>query len=139
MDTKEIEKLMLSVQKPGRYSGGEQGSVYKDKKDKITFKDVAGADEEKLRAAEIYAESIGLAFQIVDDLLDITSTSEELGKPVGSDEVNSKSTYPSILGLERSKELVNELTERAVSAVSVLGDESKFLSDYAVKLSVRTK
>ena len=100
---------------------------------------VAGADEEKLRAAEIYAESIGLAFQIVDDLLDITSTSEELGKPVGSDEVNSKSTYPSILGLKRSKELVNELTERAVSAVSVLGDESKFLSDYAVKLSVRTK
>lgn len=100
---------------------------------------VAGADEDKFKAAEIYAESIGLAFQIVDDLLDITSTSEELGKPVGSDEVNSKSTYPSLLGFDRSKELVNELTDRAVTAVSMLGDESKFLSDYAVKLAVRTK
>lgn len=100
---------------------------------------VAGADEDKFKAAEIYAESIGLAFQIVDDLLDITSTSEELGKPVGSDEVNSKSTYPSLLGFNRSKELVNELTDRAVTAVSMLGDESKFLSDYAVKLAVRTK
>lgn len=100
---------------------------------------VAGADEDKFKAAEIYAESIGLAFQIVDDLLDITSTSEELGKPVGSDELNSKSTYPSLLGFDRSKELVNELTDRAVTAVSMLGDESKFLSDYAVKLAVRTK
>lgn len=100
---------------------------------------VAGANEDKFKAAEIYAESIGLAFQIVDDLLDITSTSEELGKPVGSDEVNSKSTYPSLLGFDRSKELVNELTDRAVTAVSMLGDESKFLSDYAVKLAVRTK
>jgi geranylgeranyl diphosphate synthase type II len=100
---------------------------------------VAGADEDKFKAAEIYAESIGLAFQIVDDLLDITSTSEELGKPVGSDEVNSKSTYPSLLGFQRSKELVNELTDRAVTAVSMLGDESAFLADYAVKLSIRTK
>ncbi len=100
---------------------------------------VAGADEKQLNAAEIYAESIGLAFQIVDDLLDITSTSEELGKPVGSDESNMKSTYPSLLGFERSKELVNELTHKAVDAVSVFGDESGFLADYAVKLAVRTK
>ena len=99
----------------------------------------ANADEEKLKAAETYAESIGLAFQIVDDLLDITSTSEELGKPVGSDEGNLKSTYPSLLGFERSRQLVNELTNEAVNAVSVFGSDGDFLADYAVKLSVRTK
>ncbi len=100
---------------------------------------VADADNEKIKAAEVYAESIGLAFQIVDDLLDITSTSEELGKPVGSDEDNMKSTYPSLLGFDHSRELVNELTNKAVNAVSVFGEEARFLSDYAVKLSVRTK
>lgn len=99
----------------------------------------AGADERAVSAAEIYAQNIGLAFQIVDDILDITSTAEELGKPIGSDAENLKSTYPALLGLEKSKELVNQLTRSAVDAVSVFGDNGKFLSDYAVKLSVRTK
>jgi len=99
----------------------------------------ANADEVNLKAAETYAESIGLAFQIVDDLLDITSTSEELGKPVGSDEGNSKSTYPALLGFDRSKELVDELTRDAVNAVSLFGSDGDFLADYAVRLSVRTK
>ncbi|MBQ3498755.1 MAG: polyprenyl synthetase family protein [Clostridia bacterium] len=100
---------------------------------------VANADDEKFKAAETYAENIGLAFQIVDDLLDITSTSEELGKPVGSDEDNKKSTYPSLLGIEHSMEMVEELTKKAVDAVSVFGNDGQFLADYAVKLSVRTK
>ncbi len=99
----------------------------------------AQADDNKLKAAEIYAENIGLAFQIVDDLLDITSTAEELGKPIGSDALNNKSTYPSLLGIDESRKLVNELTENAVKAVSVFGDDGKFLADYARKLSVRTK
>ncbi len=100
---------------------------------------VANADEEQFKAAEVYAESIGLAFQIVDDLLDITSTSEELGKPVGSDVGNLKSTYPSLLGVDSSKELVKDLTNKAVDAVSVFGADGEFLADYAIKLSVRTK
>ena len=100
---------------------------------------VANADDEKIKAAETYAENIGLAFQIVDDLLDITSTSEELGKPVGSDEDNKKSTYPSLLGIDRSKEMVEDLTKKAVDAVSVFGNDGQFFADYAVKLSVRTK
>ena len=99
----------------------------------------AGADEEKLKAAEIYADNIGLAFQIVDDLLDITSTSEELGKPIGSDAENNKSTYPALLGLDESRKLVNELTDNAIKAVSLFGDDGNFLADYARKLSVRTK
>ena len=99
----------------------------------------AGADEEKLRAAEKYADSIGLAFQIVDDLLDITSTSEELGKPVGSDMQNEKSTYPALLGMEKSVQLVDGLTAEAVGALKIFGDDSGFLADYAVSLSKRSK
>ncbi len=97
----------------------------------------AGADDRKIKAAEVYAESIGLAFQIVDDLLDITSTAEELGKPIGSDAENNKSTYPALLGLERSREYVDELTKQAVEALAVFGEDAVFLSDYAVKLSNR--
>ena len=99
----------------------------------------AGADEEKLRAAEKYADSIGLAFQIVDDLLDIISTSEELGKPVGSDVQNEKSTYPALLGMEKSVQLVDGLTSEAVGALKIFGDDSGFLADYAVSLSKRSK
>ena len=90
-------------------------------------------------AARKYADSIGLAFQIVDDLLDITSTSEELGKPVGSDEENEKSTYPALLGMEKSVQLVDELTVEAVDALKIFGDDSSFLADYAVRLSRRNK
>ena len=68
----------------------------------------AGADEEKTKAAEKYCGCIGLAFQIVDDILDVTSDSETLGKPVGSDKENGKSTYVSLLGLEKSAELARQ-------------------------------
>lgn len=99
----------------------------------------ASADEKPVKAARIYAESIGLAFQIVDDILDITSTAEELGKPIGSDADKCKSTYPALLGFENSKKLITQLTDDAVAAVSVFGEEGAFLADYARKLSVRTK
>lgn len=100
---------------------------------------VASADEKSAEAAKVYAESIGLAFQIVDDILDITSTAEELGKPIGSDADKCKSTYPALLGFENSKKLITQLTDEAVAAVSVFGEEGAFLADYARKLSVRTK
>ena len=99
----------------------------------------AGADGEMCKAAQKYADSIGLAFQIVDDLLDITSTAEELGKPVGSDEENEKSTYPALLGMEKSVQLVDELTAEAVDSLKIFGDNSRFLADYAVRLSKRNK
>ncbi|MBR6634409.1 MAG: polyprenyl synthetase family protein, partial [Clostridia bacterium] len=99
----------------------------------------AGADGEMCKAAQKYADSIGLAFQIVDDLLDITSTAEELGKPIGSDEENEKSTYPALLGMEKSVQLVDELTAEAVNALKIFGDNSRFLADYAVRLSKRNK
>lgn len=99
----------------------------------------AGATEEMYKAAQKYADSIGLAFQIVDDLLDITSTAEQLGKPIGSDEENEKSTYPALLGMEKSAQLVDELTADAVNALEIFGEDSVFLADYAVKLSKRNK
>ena len=97
----------------------------------------ANADEEKISAAREYCSDIGLAFQIVDDILDVTSSSEILGKPVGSDGENGKSTYVSLLGLEKSKALADELTEKAKSALSVFGDEKEFLYLLADKLADR--
>ncbi len=99
----------------------------------------AEADEEKITAAVNYADNIGLAFQIVDDLLDITSTVEELGKPIGSDKENKKSTYPALLGFERSKEYVDELTQSAVDVLNVFSENGSFLADYAKKLAKRNK
>lgn len=97
----------------------------------------AEAEVEKIKAAGIYGEYIGLAFQIVDDILDVTSSSEELGKPVGSDLDNQKSTYVSLLGIDKCNELVNELTEKAINALSVFNGDTKPLSDFAVKLANR--
>ena len=97
----------------------------------------AGAAEEQVAAAEAYAESIGLAFQIVDDLLDITGTAEELGKPIGSDAEKNKSTYPALLGLDESRRLVQELTQQAINALSCF-DENSFLIGFAEKLANRT-
>ena len=98
---------------------------------------VSGADEEKIKAAEKYCENIGLAFQIVDDILDVTSDEATLGKPIGSDSENEKSTYVSLLGLEESAQYARELTERAKSALDIFGCEGEFLSELADKLSNR--
>lgn len=97
----------------------------------------AGADQYKIKAAEKYCENIGLAFQIVDDILDVTSDAETLGKPVGSDSESQKSTYVSLLGLEKSAELADRLTNEAKSALEVFGGEGKFLSELADRLAKR--
>lgn len=100
---------------------------------------VAGAKEEKIAAAERYAHAIGLAFQIVDDILDVTSTAEELGKPIGSDVDNEKNTFMSLLGIERCRESVAWLTEEAIDALSVFDGDTKDLADFAVALANRKK
>lgn len=93
-----------------------------------------GATEEMLRAACVYAKKLGLAFQIQDDILDVTGDQNLLGKPVGSDDQNKKSTYVSLLGLEKSKTFVKELTEEAVSVLCVFPYEKEELSDIAYTL-----
>lgn len=100
---------------------------------------VAGAEDEKIAAAERYAHAIGLAFQIVDDILDVTSTAEELGKPIGSDVDNEKNTFMSLLGFERCRESVAQLTEEAIDALSVFDGDTKDLADFAVALANRKK
>ncbi len=96
----------------------------------------AGADDEKIKAAQVFTTNIGLAFQIIDDILDVTSTSEKLGKPVGSDKNNEKSTYVSILGLEKSKEYAEELTKEAIESLNCFED-AEFLKNFAVTLLER--
>lgn len=93
-----------------------------------------GADENRFRAADIYADKIGHAFQIVDDILDVVGDEKSLGKPIGSDKSSGKSTYVSLLGLEKSKEYADELTNAAVKALEVFGDEGEFLKELAFSL-----
>lgn len=97
----------------------------------------AGAGSEMIAAAEKYCENIGLAFQIVDDILDVTSDDVTLGKPVGSDSENEKSTYVSHLGIEKSEVYARELTAQAKAALDIFGNEGEFLSELADKLSER--
>lgn len=99
----------------------------------------AGADESLVKAASEYGECIGIAFQIQDDILDVTSSDEELGKPVGSDKENSKSTYVSLLGIDRCRELVKELTERAIAALEAFDGDTEELCEFAEYLAKRTK
>ncbi len=99
----------------------------------------AGADEEKIKAAEAYAKGIGLTFQIVDDILDVTSDAETLGKPIGSDAENQKTTYVSLLGIEKSKEVAAQLTKDAKDALSVYSENTEALSELADNLLIRKK
>lgn len=96
-------------------------------------------DETILHAAETYAENIGFAFQIVDDILDVTADTETLGKPVGSDEKNEKSTFVKLLGLEKCRQLANDLTAQAISALQAMPGDTAFLCDFARQLAVRER
>ena len=75
---------------------------------------------------------------MTDDILDVIGDEEQLGKPIGSDAESKKSTYVSLLGLEKSRELAEALTDEAVSAIEYFGDEADFLKQLAVKLIKRT-
>ncbi len=98
----------------------------------------AGASAEEFKAAEDYAENIGLAFQIVDDILDVTSDEATLGKPIGSDKENNKSTYVSLLGLEKCRELCDELTNKALSSLDIFTADTSPLRSLALTLRDRT-
>ena len=74
---------------------------------------MAGADDETIRAVDRYAAELGLAFQIVDDILDVEGDAGELGKTVGKDAVGAKPTYPALFGIDRSRALANECVTRA--------------------------
>ena len=100
---------------------------------------LAGADENSVAIIEEAAGKIGLAFQIQDDILDVTSTEEELGKPVHSDEKNNKVTYVTLFGIEEASRQVKELSEDAVSLLKGLNQNNEFLYLLVEKLINRRK
>ncbi len=93
---------------------------------------LAGADEKGRARAEAYGREVGVAFQIVDDVLDLTADEKTLGKPVGSDVEKGKNTYPSLVGLAESKRLASGHMESALAALEGYGgEEADFLADLA--------
>jgi geranylgeranyl diphosphate synthase type II len=91
-------------------------------------------DENKIFAAIKYAENLGIAFQIQDDILDIEGDVISLGKPVGSDEKNDKSTIVKHFGLAKSKELVKEYTDKAILALKIFDNNTETLKQLAYML-----
>lgn len=100
---------------------------------------LAGATEEDVKKIESAAADIGLAFQIQDDILDMTSTTEVLGKPVFSDEKNNKTTYVTFAGLEASKKDVEKLSKKAVATIEEFLGEKEFLIELVKALIHREK
>jgi geranylgeranyl diphosphate synthase type II len=97
-----------------------------------------GAEAAPMSALTGYGEAIGLAFQIVDDILDVTGTTEELGKPRGSDENKNKMTYPAIYGVERSKTMAKEQIDRAFESVEFFGPRAHWFKEIAKYLLKRS-
>lgn len=99
---------------------------------------LAGADGRSLEALRTYGEAIGLAFQIVDDLLDLEGTSETLGKTAGKDLEQGKLTYPSLLGVETARARAEELLEIAVRSADMIGEFENFLGPIARYIGSRS-
>lgn len=95
-------------------------------------------DAEKLQAIDHYAQSIGLAFQVVDDILDAEADSETLGKTAGKDAQSDKPTYVTILGIERAKQLAQELLENALTPLAEYGDAATPLRQLATFITQRS-
>lgn len=96
----------------------------------------AEADESTMRAVEGYAQRLGLAFQVRDDILDVTSTIEALGKPIGSDAEQGKTTFVTLLGLEDCQRWVEELSREACACLDGM-DGAELLRELAQMLAAR--
>ena len=131
-DGKPLEKEMLDYIYRNKTSALIKASM-------MTGAILAGADEHEVSVVEEAAGNIGLAFQIQDDILDVTSTDEELGKPVHSDEKNNKVTYVTLFGIEKASEQVEMLSEKAVELLKSLNKNNEFLYLLIEKLIKRRK
>jgi geranylgeranyl diphosphate synthase, type II len=98
-----------------------------------------GADDVSMMALTTYGESVGLMFQIVDDVLDVTQSAEHLGKATGKDENAGKLTYPGLIGVEPSRDEARRLCERAIEAIQPLGPASEPLAAMCRHMAVRTR
>ena len=100
---------------------------------------LAGADEKQLADLTAYADAFGLAFQITDDILDVVGNEAIIGKPVGSDERNDKSTYVTLTSLETARELAAQVVADGVKALEGFGDKAVFLRELLESLLARNK
>lgn len=99
---------------------------------------LAGCEDTEVKAAEAYAENLGLAFQIIDDILDVVGDEKLLGKPIGSDKERNKNTFADVMGIENAEKLANEYTSAAIYAVKDY-EGSQFLCKLAESLLSRKK
>lgn len=100
---------------------------------------LAGASEEDVKQIETVAKNVGIAFQIQDDILDVTSTTEVLGKPVLSDEKNEKTTYVTLVGIEKAKQYVETLSNEAIRVLKQFDSSNLFLEELLKELIHREK
>lgn len=98
-----------------------------------------GGDEKQVGALVEYGMKIGMGFQIADDLLDVTASTEELGKTAGKDSQQGKLTYPALVGMEKSREIFEQLTCEAVATLKDLGKGAGILRQLGIELMNRTK
>lgn len=98
-----------------------------------------GASESEISDIINYADYLGLAFQVKDDILDVTALESDLGKPIGSDEKNDKLTYVTLMGLGESERLLEQYTQKAIESIKHLGDKSHRLVEIAEYLLERKK
>ena len=142
-----IQALKVISHKTGLYGmlGGQSVDVENDGKPMsreasvMTGAILGGATEEEIAIVEKAAKNIGLAFQIQDDILDVTSTEEELGKPIHSDEKNHKTTYVTLMGIEKASQQVKKLSDEAVTLLEGLNKKNEFLFTLVNELVGRRK
>jgi geranylgeranyl diphosphate synthase type II len=97
------------------------------------------ANKQQFNALCEYGLKIGLGFQIADDILDVRSSSERLGKTAGKDEKAGKATYPAVIGMEKSSKLAKKLADQAVEVLEPFGEKADILRQLAMTLLKRTK
>lgn len=100
---------------------------------------LGGAEDAEVQKVEKIAHYVGVAFQVQDDILDVTSTEEVLGKPIHSDEKNEKTTYVTLMGIEKAGEVVADLSGQAIELLHELPGENKFLEQLLVQLIHRDR
>lgn len=128
----EAENRQISMEELRRVHTGKTGALFRAALRSGAI--LAGASEEQLSALTAYADHFGLAFQITDDILDVIGNAEEIGKPVGSDEKNHKSTYVTLTSLEMAQELARRTVAEAEAALSAFGQEAAFLRELVAYL-----
>lgn len=121
----ESERKRIPLEKLREMHLGKTGALFKAAIRSGAI--LAKADEKTLAALTDYALAFGLAFQITDDILDVVGDEATIGKPVGSDERNNKSTYVTLTSLEEARRLAREAVDDGLKAIAPLGDKAKFL------------